>query len=111
MFTILRRSYEACGDDQGIPFSEVAAISSYIPEVKSNLFSYPLLAVDTEGVDEELYEWKDAEKPYSYYDLTRDARKMLQNRDVKHLFSTVSHWQPVKEALAESQRSEGSTLC
>eukprot|EP00804_Cyclotella_cryptica_P030223 CCRYP_017102-RC/>CCRYP_017102-RC protein AED:0.04 eAED:0.04 QI:2568/1/1/1/0.5/0.4/5/945/205 len=76
---IYRANYEACGKDQGIPFSDVAAISSYIPEVRSGIFSYPLLAVDTDHVDEELYEWKDPDKPHSYYDLTRDARQILKD--------------------------------
>ena len=92
-----RKNYESCGEDQGIPFSDVPSISSYVPEVKSELFSYPLLAVDTDGIDEELYEWKDPDKPYSYYDLTRDARQILNDSKIpedgiKSHFSTVKHW-------------------
>lgn len=93
---LFRSNYEACGDDQGIPFSEVPVISSYIPEVRSDLFSYPLLAVDTDDVDEELYEWKDAERPYSYYDLSRDAQTVLNGAkskdEIKTLFSSVTYW-------------------
>mmetsp|Transcript_27370 Transcript_27370/g.65782 ORF Transcript_27370/g.65782 Transcript_27370/m.65782 type:complete len:1071 (-) Transcript_27370:1369-4581(-) len=94
-----RKNYESCGEDQGIPFSDVPSISSYVPEVKSELFSYPLLAVDTDGIDEELYEWKDPDKPYSYYDLTRDARQILNDSKIpddgiKSHFSTVKHWPP-----------------
>eukprot|EP00580_Thalassiosira_gravida_P016537 CAMPEP_0201659950 /NCGR_PEP_ID=MMETSP0494-20130426/2690_1 /ASSEMBLY_ACC=CAM_ASM_000839 /TAXON_ID=420259 /ORGANISM="Thalassiosira gravida, Strain GMp14c1" /LENGTH=774 /DNA_ID=CAMNT_0048137655 /DNA_START=1861 /DNA_END=4185 /DNA_ORIENTATION=+ len=96
---IFRSNYETCGKDQGIPFSDVATISSYVPEVKSDVFSYPLLAVDTEDVDDELYEWKDPDKLYSYYDLTRDAREILKETmmpedKIKSLFSTIKHWPP-----------------
>ena len=74
-----RSRYKSRGEDQGICFSDVATVSSYVPEVKSKLFSYPLLAVNTGHVDEELYEWNDPDKPYSYYDLTRDAREVLKD--------------------------------
>lgn len=95
-----RSRYKACGEDQGIDFSEVATISSYIPQVQSDLFPHPLLAVDTDDVDEELYEWKDPDKPYSYYDVTRDAREVLSgaetlsNKDFNSLFSQIKHWPP-----------------
>ena len=45
------------GDDQGIPFSEVASRSAYIPQVRSPLFSYPLIACNSELIDEELFDW------------------------------------------------------
>jgi hypothetical protein len=60
------------------------------------LFSYPLLVVDTDDVDEELYEWKDPERPYSYYDLSRDAQTVLNGvkskDEIKSLFSSVAYW-------------------
>ena len=95
---LFRSNYETCGDDQCIPFSDVPSISSYIPEVRSALFSYPLLAVDTDQLDEELYEWKDNDRPYSYYDLSRDACNVLKDArsesDIKSLFSSVTYWKP-----------------
>jgi hypothetical protein len=100
---LFRSKYESCGEDQGISFSDVPSISSYIPEVRSKLFSYPLLAVDTDSVDEELYEWKDPERPYSYYDLSRDARTILNgvrsDDEIKSLFSSVSYWKPNKDNM------------
>eukprot|EP00546_Thalassionema_frauenfeldii_P014586 CAMPEP_0178929534 /NCGR_PEP_ID=MMETSP0786-20121207/20660_1 /TAXON_ID=186022 /ORGANISM="Thalassionema frauenfeldii, Strain CCMP 1798" /LENGTH=762 /DNA_ID=CAMNT_0020605815 /DNA_START=863 /DNA_END=3151 /DNA_ORIENTATION=- len=94
-----RANYEVCGKDQGIPFSSVVSISSYVPQVKSSIFPYPLLAVNTEDVDEELYEWKDPEKPYSYYDITRDASQVLKDHmmpeeEIQSLFSRIKHWSP-----------------
>ncbi|KAL7538232.1 hypothetical protein ACHAXR_008380 [Thalassiosira sp. AJA248-18] len=109
-----RQNYQTCGEDQGIPFSDVAAISSYLPEVKSDLFSYALLAVNTDDVEEELYEWKDPDKPYVYYDLTRDARQVLSTMPegkINLLFSTVKHWPPnpnVPSVQSEEHRPEGS---
>lgn len=93
---LFRSNYVACGDDQDMPFSDVPAISSYIPEVRSDLFSYPLLAVDTDHVNQDLFEWKDPDRPYAYYDLSRDACTVLngvKTRDeIKSLFSSVAHW-------------------
>jgi len=105
---IYRSHYAPCGEDQGISFSNVAAISSYVPEVKSDVFPYPLVAVDTDDVDEELYEWKDPEKPYSYYDLTRDANeilkeKLLPEKEVKSLFSRIKHWPPNQDEYISGQ--------
>ena len=99
---LFRSNYEPCGEDQGIPFSDVAAISSYIPEVRSHLFSYPLLAVDTDCIGDELYEWSDPDRAYSYYDLTRDARQILKDcmmpeDEFKSLFSVVKHWPPTND--------------
>jgi hypothetical protein len=49
--------YQAVGDDQNIPFSEVGSRNAYIPEVNSPLFSYPLIACDSDDIDPELYDW------------------------------------------------------
>ena len=98
-----RSNYEACGDDQGIPFSNVPSISSYIPEVKSNVFPYALIAVDTNNINEELFEWKDPDKPFSYYDLTRDMRGIIKDRniDVNSLFSKVQYWAQHQQVVVE----------
>jgi hypothetical protein len=52
-----RSSYSAVGDDQGINYSDVTSRSAYIPQVFSGLFSYPLIACNTDKIDEELYDW------------------------------------------------------
>lgn len=84
------------GDDQGIAFSDVAARNGYIPQVNSALFAYPLIACDSEQVDSELYEWNDPDRPYSYYDLSKDAKKLLAGVGVSHNvgFTVVKHWAP-----------------
>lgn len=102
---ILVCSYEAVGDDQGIPFSHVASISAYIPQVRSDHFPYPLLAVESSnGIFDDLCEWRNPEKPYSYYDLTRDFNEVFmgtlispEKNEAKKLFSRVKHWPPNKK--------------
>ena len=94
-------NYKPCGKDQGIPFVDVASISYYVLEVRSDMFHYPLNAVDIDDVDEEIYEWKDPYKPYSYYDLTRDSRHilkycMLTEDEIKPPFGTIKHWPCLK---------------
>lgn len=63
------------GRPTAVPFSKQAFVSSYLPEVKSNLFAYPFLAFDTSGLDEQLYDWKDPDREYQYYDLSNDVEK------------------------------------
>jgi hypothetical protein len=86
----------SCGEDQGIPFSQVPSISTFVPQVESSLYSYPLLACHSSGVDTDLFDWTDPERPHSYYDLTEDADELIGDRSVrdKLVFSIVSHFPP-----------------
>lgn len=52
-----RSSYSAVGEDQGINYSEVTSRCAYIPQVVSGLFAYPLIACNTDDIDEELFDW------------------------------------------------------
>jgi hypothetical protein len=94
-----RSSYKSVGDDQGISYSDVESRSAYIPQVVSPFFAYPLIACNTAQVDEELYEWKDPDRTYSYYDLSKDARKLLVGIEVEENigFTIVKHWPPHKK--------------
>lgn len=96
--TMYHASFKAVGDDQNIPYSEVKSRSAYIPQVVSPLFAYPLLACNTADVDEELYEWTDPDRTYSFYDLSKDARKLLVGIKVEENigFTVVKHWPPNK---------------
>eukprot|EP00980_Cylindrotheca_fusiformis_P007077 scaffold1482_cov120-Cylindrotheca_fusiformis.AAC.19 len=69
--------YKPVGADQNIAFSTVGQRSGYLPLVSSPFFSFPLIACLSDEVDEELFDWKDPDRPYEYYDLTEDARKLL----------------------------------
>lgn len=89
-------TYSSRGDDQGIAFSEVPSISAYVPQVASKVFSFPLLACCVEQIDDELLDWKDPDRPYSFYDLTKDAEVLLRGTDIsqKVVFSQIKHWPP-----------------
>lgn len=93
---MFRGSYESCGDDMGINFSDVPSISTYIPEVQSPVISYPLLACHIDRIDKELLEWTDPDRPHTFYDLTKDADVLLRGTDVsaKVVFSQIAHWPP-----------------
>lgn len=62
----------------------------------SSLFSYPLIACDSDRIDEELYDWKDSDRPFAWYDLTKDAKKLLKGMEVAENvgFTRVQHWAP-----------------
>ena len=93
------------GEDQGINFSEVPSISTHVPQVESNAYSYLLVACNIDGIDADLFDWTDPDRPHGYYDLTKDADELLQGTDIstKMVFSTLSHWPP------EGKKKRGST--
>lgn len=94
----IRGQYKPTGKDQGINFSDVPSISAYVPQVESSVFSYPLLACRVDNIDDNLLDWTDPDRPYSFYDLTRDAEALLSGTDVssKVVFSQIVHWPPTK---------------
>jgi hypothetical protein len=63
------------------------------------MYSYPLLACDVEGLDTELFDWKDPDRPHSYYDLTEDADELVGGISVREklVFSIISHAPPKKK--------------
>lgn len=91
------------GDDQGIPFSSVNFITTYIPQVASSEFSYPLLACSIDEIDTTLMTWTDPHKPYSFYSLLNDAQGILGLDDdsakkaFNRVFDRVKHWPQVEE--------------
>jgi len=96
---LFRGTYKPSGRDMNVPFSDVPAVCAYIPQVRSMNFAYPLLACDVDGLDEELFEWSDDDRPYSYYDLTRDAEELLRGSPItkdgsKTVFTRIRHWPP-----------------
>lgn len=50
-------SYDPVGEDKKINFSDVEHISSYIPQVKTNIFAYPLVVCDTKTLERSLFDW------------------------------------------------------
>jgi hypothetical protein len=95
-----RGSYEPRGEDQNIPFSEVVSAGTYVPQVNSPLYAYPLLACSIKNIRSEditnVLDWTDPDKPHSFYDLTEDADVLLRGTlDMdKSVFSEVFYWPP-----------------
>jgi hypothetical protein len=56
-FSFVVLSFQARGDDQGINFHEVRNISGYIPQVRSGIFSYPLIVCRVAKLDETIFDW------------------------------------------------------
>lgn len=83
-------------EDQRINFSDVTNISAYIPHVPSDVFSYPLFVCNMEGIGEEVIDWRDPLRSHAFYDLTKDADKILEGIDMsnKCVFSQMKHWPP-----------------
>jgi hypothetical protein len=79
-------------------------MSTYVPQVSSTVYSYPLFACNIDGIDKELFDWTDPDNPHSFYDLTKDADEVLGGLDVsqKRVFSTLRHWPP-KEKESNTQ--------
>ena len=91
--------YEPFGESQGIRYCDVASRNAYIPQVHSGMFAYPLIACKIDGLDEELFDFKDPDRSYKYYDLTLDAKKLISKGNKNDVadppgFSIVKHWDP-----------------
>ena len=91
-----RGGYDPVGEDQNKPFSQEENISAYIPQVVSSVYPHPLLATNFDEINPELLDWEDHEKPYSFYDITKDAKFLLHGKFVPEhvMFSKVAHWPP-----------------
>jgi hypothetical protein len=48
---------QAPGDEQGIGFHDVRNIAGYIPQVRSEIFSYPLIACKCDTFGDTLFDW------------------------------------------------------
>ncbi|KAL3940561.1 MAG: hypothetical protein SGBAC_004917 [Bacillariaceae sp.] len=94
-------SYKAVGADQQISYSALDVKVGYIPTISSDVFSFPLIACISEEVDPELFDWKDPDKPYLYYDLSEDANELLEGSPFDHKdgFSRIKHFSPYNQPL------------
>ena len=70
--------------------------SAYIPQVPSDVFSYPLFVCNMDGIGEEIIDWRDPLRKHAYYDVTKDADKILEGIDISNsvIFSQMKHWPP-----------------
>jgi len=102
-----RGTYDACGEDQNINFSDVPSINTYVPQVQSEVYSYPLLACHVDDIDKDLLDWTDPDHPdFVFYDLTRDADVLLRGMDVsaKTVFSQIQYFPPPNRAPTNGHR-------
>eukprot|EP00535_Pseudo-nitzschia_heimii_P002305 CAMPEP_0197188562 /NCGR_PEP_ID=MMETSP1423-20130617/18015_1 /TAXON_ID=476441 /ORGANISM="Pseudo-nitzschia heimii, Strain UNC1101" /LENGTH=924 /DNA_ID=CAMNT_0042640429 /DNA_START=119 /DNA_END=2893 /DNA_ORIENTATION=+ len=89
------RIHEAVGESQDILYSSVKSRCAYIPEMKSDLFAYPLIGCPIDGIhNDELFNFKDPLRSYRYYDLSVDARKILETDEPPACFTVVKSWEP-----------------
>jgi hypothetical protein len=93
---MFRGTYQPCGDDMGVNLSDVISMNSYVPQISSPVFSYPLLASNIDNFDIGLLDWTDPDRPHSYYDLTKDAEVLLRGKEFGKniVFSQIAHWPP-----------------
>mmetsp|Transcript_3896 Transcript_3896/g.5032 ORF Transcript_3896/g.5032 Transcript_3896/m.5032 type:complete len:564 (+) Transcript_3896:145-1836(+) len=107
--------YMACGDDQGINFSEIPSVSAYIPQVHSKYYSFPLIACRTDQINPELLDWTDPDHSYDYYNLTKDCDEVLAgdivNSDAAdRCFNFIKQYPPGSEPVSKPETLRISTL-
>jgi len=104
--------YDPCGEDQGIDWHDVDAISGYVPQVKSHLFSYPLVVCDCDLIGDRLFDWADPDHDYGYYDLTKDAEYILSGGTslAKDAFDRVAYWPPNTQGSFRGLRKSKSVF-
>lgn len=102
----VKSDYSPVGKDMKIPFTEVPSIDSYIPQVISSEFAYPLILCDISNIDEELFSWVDHDKPHSYYDISKDVSAVLFHDltriKCRNPFSRVKYWPQKKKTKLSS---------
>lgn len=49
-----------------------------------------------DGIGEEIIDWRDPLRKHAYYDVTKDADKILEGIDISNsvIFSQMKHWPP-----------------
>jgi hypothetical protein len=54
-----------------------------------------------DGIGEEAIDWRDPLRSHAFYDLTKDAEKILEGIDIsnKNIFSQMKHWPPQLQAM------------
>lgn len=103
--------YEPSSVDQGINFHDVHAISGYVPQVRSTLFSYPLVVCDCDLIGDRLFDWTDPDHDYGFYDLTKDAEYILTGGTAgKNSFDRIAYWPPEAEMSVREKIGKRSIL-
>lgn len=71
------------------------SITTYVPQMASQYFPFPLLAYNTHHFDERLLGWRDELKKYDWYDITTDAWNLLHKfgRRDDDVFSRIQYYE------------------
>lgn len=72
LYSLYKGSYSPDGQDQGVDFSSVKDMIGYIPRIYFGNHTYPMIACNTDNVDNALLGWNDPEKDHDFYNLTLD---------------------------------------
>jgi hypothetical protein len=91
-------TYQPDGMDQGIAFSATKdrpEMHGYVPQVEVKEFTYPVLAADISGVDEDLVGWSDSRCGYDPHNLANDIQHIIGHQDLSYpIFSIVKQYDP-----------------
>ena len=83
------------------PFSQAKSVTAYAPQVKSSLYSFPLLAYDTKSFNNSDLLEQHLDN-FEFYDMSIDASKLLRKtrkrRNIRNAFSIIHYWEPEDEA-------------
>ena len=88
-----------------------SSITTYVPQIASQYFPFPLLAYQTDNFNEKLLGWKDDEKGYAWYDITEDAWSLLRKfrgyDGIKQVFSKIHYWELPSSSVRENRDPDG----
>ena len=95
--SLVKKSFDTDEAITGTHFLQAKGCFAYTPEVKHNLFDYPLLACDLSYVKNEHVSWEDPLRSYKYYSLALDIDhikkiKSLNVPDDKLLLAPIKRW-------------------
>ncbi|KAL3924069.1 MAG: hypothetical protein SGILL_001273 [Bacillariaceae sp.] len=112
---IFHSTYEPDGMDQGIDFTitkDRPEMHGYVPQVEAKEFTYPLLAADISGVDDDLIGWSDSRQGYDMNNMVHDIPHIIGGDDqsiTSHpIFSIVKQYDPTDLAKRKTTESVGS---
>ena len=93
--------YEPSGEDQNIPYSSVASISAYVPQVRTDQLNFPLLACSIDDIDPRLIGFTDPYNSHQTWSLMKDfpseELKVRAKDHTKPILSIVKHYPPPKK--------------
>lgn len=106
---VYKGGYKPVGESQKKPYSEVKTKDAFIPQVRSASFAFPLIACKIDNIDEAFFDFTDPRRSYLYYDLTKDASKLIGDEKAgkeMQTFTVVKSWPVESESTDQPVASE-----